>query len=85
MVSFIAGLVAFIKAVPIIDSWFTLLFKVYTEKTIADMKKENAEAIKKAIETGDQRPIETTIGSSNAGKPSGVPGAVIYDSIPGEE
>lgn len=79
----ISIVLSLIKAIPILERWFVALFRAYTDDMIARMKEENAEAIKKAIETGDQRPIETTIGSKKAGEATGV--GEIVTKLPGVE
>ena len=72
-------ILALAKAFPIIDKW---LDQAYNAK-IEAMKKQNSEAIDTAFETDDQRPIEDAMNSSKTGKPSGVPGSEIVDSLPG--
>lgn len=46
-------------------------------------KDENKAAIEDSAKMGDQRPIEEAIGSGKAGKPSGIEGTEIRDSLPG--
>lgn len=81
--SAIALLTAIFKAVPIIEEWWERLIVAYVAHAKDKIKKENRDAIKKALETDDQRPIEIQLGSDVAGKPSGADGAVIVDSLPG--
>lgn len=83
MASFIAGVIALAKAVPIIDGWIQMLMKEYFKSQIESMKKENLDAIRQAIDDHDQRYLEKLIGSKKAGELSGTPGAVIVDHIPG--
>ncbi len=71
-----------IKAWPTLKSWVESFMKFYVEREIANMKKEDREAIKKAINEQDQRDLEKQIGYSKAGEASGLPGAVIVDSLP---
>ncbi len=76
-------LLAISKAIPVIDKWLEELAAAYVKARVSAMKKETREAIKKALEIDDQRTIEETIGSSSAGQPTGAPGSVIVDSLPG--
>lgn len=73
---------AILKAIPILDSWFQQLAVLYFQQRLASMKAENKEAIRKAIYEHDQRGIEVAIGSDTAGKASGDIGAVIVDGPP---
>lgn len=77
-----ATFLAILKAIPILDSWFQSLMAFYIQTTIASMKQENLNAIKTAIQSHDQRPIETALGSSTAGKLSGDAGATVIDTPP---
>ena len=77
----IGGVVAFIKAIPIIDSWFQKLAAAYVAAQIASMKDADRAAIRKAISEFDQREIEKQLGSSTAGKPTGL--GEIRDKLPG--
>jgi UPF0716 family protein affecting phage T7 exclusion len=79
----ISTILALLKAVPIIDSWFQELLSAYITSRISSMKQENKDAIKAAFE-GDQREIEKALGDDKAGKPSGDAGASIIDHVPGE-
>lgn len=81
----IALLLALARAVPVIDGWLELLVVAYTKARAARMKKENREAVRKALEELDQRPIEEAMGHPSPGAPSGVPGAVIVDQMPGSD
>lgn len=75
-------LLAILKAIPILDKWFQKLVVAYTQAKIDSMEKENREAIKKALNEHDQRPIETAMGSSTVGEMSGNPGTTVVDSLP---
>lgn len=83
MLSFIAGIIAVAKAIPIVDSWLQLLMKEYFKSQIESMKKENLDAIRQSIDDHDQRYLEKILGSKKAGELSGLPGSVIVDHIPG--
>lgn len=76
------GIIALLKAIPIIDGWFQQLVAAYTASQIASMKKENRDAIRKAIIEHDQRGLEEAIGNPNPGEASGDSGAVIVDAPP---
>jgi hypothetical protein len=83
MSEFLAALLAIFKAVPMIKSAFEDLISLYVNSQISSMKRENRDAIKKAIEKQDQRDLENIIGSPHAGKPSGHEGTTIVDTLPG--
>lgn len=74
---------AIIKAVPAVKAIVDRFIVWYVEREIKAMKREHAEAITVAILKHDQRPLEEIIGSSLAGKPSGIPGTQIVDTLPG--
>jgi hypothetical protein len=78
----IALLLGIAKAVPIIDSWIQQLATAYATQRIADMQKENLDAIRKAIQDKDQRDLEAALGNPHPGEASGDPGAVITDAPP---
>ena len=80
--SIFGALVAFARAVPILDSWLQQFVAWYTQTQMASMKKENRDAVIQAVKDHDQRPIEVVIGNPNAGEPSGVPGSIIGDNPP---
>jgi hypothetical protein len=76
-------LTAIFKALPALREWWHELIVEYVTVAKNNIKKENKDAIKKALETDDQRPIEEQIGSETAGKPTNIDGTVIVDSLPG--
>jgi hypothetical protein len=80
--SWVSAIVSLIKAIPIINGWFEKIAEYWYEQRIIAMKKELADAIEKARQ-GDQRDLEKYIGSPRAGKPSGLPGSELVDSLPG--
>jgi hypothetical protein len=80
--SIVAIILGLLQAIPILDRWFQQIAVAYARIRLDQMKKENLDAIRKAIEEHDQRNLETVIGSPTAGKPSGDPGAVIVDRPP---
>lgn len=71
------------KAVPIVDKWVETFVAAYIAQKKQWIKKENHEAIKKSMETGDQRPVEEAMGSTRTGEISGIPGTSVVDSLPG--
>ena len=81
--TFIAAVLAVARAIPVVNQWLELLVAEFVKSRINEMREENRNAIRKAFETNDQRPIEKVIGSPNEGKPSGVPGSEFRDSVPG--
>lgn len=78
-ISIILGI---LKVIPILDAWFQALSKAYIEDRIAGMKKENRDAIRKAINEHDQRDLEKAVGNPNPGEASGDAGAQIIDNRP---
>ncbi len=74
---------AILKALPILQGWFESFIAYYVSRQIEQMKAENREAIRKAIELQDQRGIEDKLGSDRAGLPSGIPGTETRDKLPG--
>ncbi len=75
-------ILALLQAVPSLKSVWDELVAAYIERQIATMKQQNRDAIRKAINEQDQRPIERAIGSPHAGEPSRIPGVVIVDDLP---
>lgn len=72
----------FILKIPAMISFFEKLMAEYTKLQVSKMKKENRDAIRKAIEEHDQRDAEKAIGNPDAGEASGEDGAVIVDAPP---
>jgi hypothetical protein len=81
-VSIVAGIVGLIKAIPILDKWFTLVAVYFVNKSIDNMHKDLLDSLRKALLEKDQRDLEKAIGNPNAGEPSGLPGTVIVDAPP---
>lgn len=76
-------IIAILKAIPTLKAWFDWFVAEYTRREIATMKAEIRAGIRKAIDEQDQRDLERAMGSTKPGKPSGLPGAVIVDDLPG--
>ncbi len=84
MISTILGMVlAIAKAIPIVDSWIQQLVAAYTASAIDAMKRENIDALRKALQGHDQRSLEIALGNPNPGGLSGDPGTIVVSSIPG--
>jgi hypothetical protein len=79
----ISGIFAIAKVFPIIDFWIQNLIIMYVNSRIDKMSAEDRAAIKTAIEKQDQRDLEKVIGNPNPGEPSGIPGTVLKDKLPG--
>lgn len=77
------GIIAFIKAIPIVDKWVQQFIAFYVNSQIDKMAQENRDAIKKAVERFDQRDLERAIGNPHAGGVAPVPDTVIVDHIDG--
>lgn len=71
------------KAFSIVNEWIHLFIAEYAKHQISTMKKENRDAIKKAIDEQDQRDLEKAMGSTKVGEVSGIPGTEIIDTLPG--
>lgn len=82
MSNFFSILFAIIKAIPIINSWADKFVAFYVQKGIEQLKKEDREAIRKAINEQDQRDLEKQLGSTTAGELSGIPGTDIRTDLP---
>lgn len=80
--SIISGIIALLKVIPVIDGWFQQLMVAYTQARIESMKRENREAIRKAILEHDQRDAEKVIGNPEPGEPSGNKGSEIVNEKP---
>jgi DNA gyrase inhibitor GyrI len=81
----IGGVFAIAKAVPVFDKWLETLATAYIQWKQAEMREENRGAIRKALSTQDQRPIEEAFGNPDAGEIAPVRGSEIRDSLPGVE
>lgn len=79
----IALIISVSKTFLAIKEWVDLFIVEYTKEQVKDMKKENRDAIKKAIEQQDQRDLEKSMGSTKVGEPSGIQGTEIVDTLPG--
>lgn len=78
----ISLLTAIFKAIPSLKSWWDDIVSMYIETKINSMRKENKEAIKKAIYGQDQRDLESSSGYSQVGELSGVPNTDVVDVLP---
>lgn len=74
MSSVIGLLLAIFKAVPALKALWEQLLVLWLHSQIEGMKKENRNAIKKAIHDYDQRELEGLLGNPRAGEHSGLPG-----------
>lgn len=70
-----------IKMFPAFKQFWDDLVSLYVQEQISQMKKENREAIKKALESHDQRPVEELLGPG-AGEHSGLVGSEIREELP---
>lgn len=80
MASFFAGLVAFFKAIPALKDIFDKFIAFYIQRELENIKKENSDAIRRAVNEKDQRDIEKMLGSKHEGQPTGL--GEIVDSLP---
>ena len=83
MVAVILGVLKALAAIPSLVSVFDEFMVWYVSNRVASMKADDAAAIKTALETYDQTPIENAFGSPSAGQVSSDPGAVFSDTPPG--
>jgi len=77
MNQFIVTLIALAKAIPIIDKWLERLLNEYQKYKQTKLEQQNTDAVKDAIETQDQRPLES---DQYSGKPSGH--GTVVNSLP---
>jgi hypothetical protein len=82
MTNIILAILAIARAVPVIAEFLEKLSVAFTASRLASFRKENLEALRKAVKEYDQRDLEKAIGNPNAGEPSGDAGSEIVDSIP---
>ena len=78
----ISLILAIAKAVPIINLWIEQLSSAYMVSRMASLKKENLEALRKALNEHDQRDLEKAIGNPHSGEASGDAGSVIINQPP---
>ena len=78
----ISAIISIITLIPRVKAWFDELVSVYVQMKIASMKRENREAIRRAIIEHDQRDLEKAIGNPYPGEPSGEEGTEIIDGPP---
>lgn len=83
MGSVLSLLLAIFKAIPVLKKSWDQLMDLYIASELTRMKKENQDAINKAFDKQDQRPIEEALGSGSKGLRSGVSGSELFDSLPG--
>jgi hypothetical protein len=80
MAAFFSAILGFFNAIPIFANILEMFVKWYVEKQYADMRQENRDAIKRAINEHDQRDAEKMLGNPNVGVPTGI--GVIRDGPP---
>lgn len=76
-------ILALVRIVPAIKSAFDAFVSFYVSRQIEGMRSDHREGIRRAITEHDQRALEQAIRSPFAGQPSGLPGSVIRDTLPG--
>lgn len=64
-------ILAVLKAIPVLDSWFQQLAVLYFNMQVSNMKAENRDAVRKALAEHDQRDLEKATGNPNPGQHSG--------------
>lgn len=78
-----ATILAVLKAIPVLDSWFQQLVALYVSLQISNMKSENRDAVRKALEEHDQRDLEKATGNSqHSGEHSGETSSEIISGPP---
>lgn len=77
------AIAALAATIPIFDSWLRQFIAWYLANQIQKMKAEDQQVMVDALKNNDQIPVEKLLGFAKAGKPSGVPGTEIVDSLPG--
>jgi len=74
---FASLVIAFARAIPIIDKWLEMLVLAYTKQRQEELIKLNKKIIDEAIQKQDQRKVES---ENYSGRPSG--NGVTVDSLP---
>lgn len=72
-----------LKAIPSLKSWWDELVSLYITTQIDNIKADNLEAVKIAINQQDQRKLEMAFGNPQAGERSTIAGSQIVNSLPG--
>ena len=73
---------AIIKAIPVVQNWIESFLVFYAEQKKTSMKRENREAILKAISEGDTRDLDKAVGAPNPGEVIDAPGSEIISGPP---
>jgi hypothetical protein len=81
--TYVLAVLKALAAIPAMKEAFDQFVSWYVRQKIEAMRKEDREAIKEAVLEHDQRRLEHAIGNPNAGEPSGIPGTIIVDDLPG--
>jgi hypothetical protein len=82
-VSVFGIILAVLKAIPVLDSWFQQLTVLYFNAQVSKMKAENRDAVKKALDEHDQRDLEKATGNSqHSGEHSGETSSEIISGPP---
>lgn len=74
---------AILQAIPALQDVWDELVSDYVALKLSEMKQEDQDAIKLAIQQQDQRGIENAIASPKSGTPSGIDGTGLRSSLPG--
>jgi len=82
MLSVFSTILAVLKVIPILDSWFQQLMVFYAKAAVDRIKKEDREAVLKAFAEKDQRDLEKAIGNPNPGEVSGDEGTETISGPP---
>jgi hypothetical protein len=82
MTAAVALLTAIFKAIPYLKQVWDSIVAEYIAHEYATMKKEDQDAVKKALETHDQRELERLLDPATAGEHSGAPGTIIVPDLP---
>lgn len=82
MGTWLALLLATMKAVPAVRKWWEELTIAYYAYQDHQIEKATRDGIKKALESHDQRDLEKAMGSTKAGELSGNPNTTIRPSRP---
>lgn len=77
-----ATILAIIRAIPAVKSWYDQLTALYVQAEIARMRHADREAIRKAVFDHDQRELEKQLGNPHPGEASGLPGTHVVDTLP---
>jgi len=77
----VSGIIALLKAIPVLDSWFKKLVLAYGDWKVKSFDKDFTKAYVMMVKDGDQRLLEETLGM-RAGPPQDMDGVITRPRTP---